>query len=196
MGKYEKWISAALILCGLFLILWGGPSGTVNEFPDPETETVATTPAETEPITETEAPTCGGFREVNGLIHYYDKDDNRVTGWLDLDGQQYYLTQEGITTGISSVDGILYIFDREGKLASNCWTSVENGIAYGDHNGNPGAGVPGESAGYCPESGASHGREGQTCAVGYRHFARRRSIHYRTTAGRNACRLGQKGLLD
>ena len=74
---------------------------------------------------------------MNGQIHYFDKDDNRVTGWLDLDGQRYYLTQDGTATGICTVDDILYIFDRDGKLASGCWVSMENGVAYGDGDGYP-----------------------------------------------------------
>ena len=137
MGKCEKWIAAVLILCGLILILWGGPSVPGNTAQDPEAETIATVPPETEPIPETEAPSPEGFREVNGQIHYYDKDDNRVTGWLDLDGQRYYLTQDGTAIGICTVDDILYIFDRDGKLASGCWVSMENGVAYGDGDGYP-----------------------------------------------------------
>ena len=97
-----------------------------------------------------------GFRQVDGITYYITEDGNSatgwievggqhyylrqggslVTGWLSLEGQRYYLTETGAVTGICSVDGSLYVFDKDGKLTSG-WTDTTEGRAYGDLNGHP-----------------------------------------------------------
>lgn len=97
-----------------------------------------------------------GFRDIDGVTYYFSQDGSRVsgwvdvegrryylrqsgslvTGWLSLEGQRYYLTQEGVTTGICTIDGSVYVFDRDGRLTSG-WAPLDAGTAYGDINGHP-----------------------------------------------------------
>jgi glucan-binding YG repeat protein len=67
-------------------------------------------------------PSNGWFQDpAGGNWYYMDQEGYMVTGWIENNGQRYYLAAEGtpagaMVTGDYTIDGILYHFDANGAL--------------------------------------------------------------------------------
>ena len=78
-----------------------------------------------------------GWLELEGNHYYFRGNGSLVTGWLSLDGNRYYLGPDGAAyQGVREVDGKLYLFSQQGLLTTG-WTSVDGATYYGDENGHP-----------------------------------------------------------
>lgn len=91
----------------------------------PSTEAPAAVPFAadvTQAIAETETPKVDMFSDDGqGNVFYYDGSGNIYSGWLDKDGQRYYLNPyEGgrRATGPVYIDNVLWLFRNDGTLAA------------------------------------------------------------------------------
>lgn len=61
---------------------------------------------------------------------YYLADGEAVTGWLELDSQQYYFSSDGVmVTGLMEIDGETYYFLEDGSMATG-WQEIDGKISY------------------------------------------------------------------
>ena len=61
-----------------------------------------------------------GFVRENRKVYYYDRNHRRVSGWLELNGNKYYLSPE-LKTGWFTVGGATYYADGDGAIVRNAW---------------------------------------------------------------------------
>lgn len=76
-----------------------------------------------------------GWNWINGKWYYFDNTSSiMLTGWLDLDGTRYYLSQSGaMVTGVVTIENKQHFFDNSGAwqgLAQKDGWSKENGKWY------------------------------------------------------------------
>ena len=81
-------------------------------------------------------PVTGWF--LNDDIWYYFNPDTarKVTGWLTLSGQTYYLDRQGrMQTGFVSVGSAVHHFDDQGRQTKKGWALIDGDWYYfGDYN--------------------------------------------------------------
>lgn len=81
------------------------------------------------------------FVESKGRQYYLGADQNKVTGWQDINSYRYYFDEKGIMqTGWYEEDGAKYFLDSDGKMHVGWYE--ENGVKY--YFGNDGKMVTGE----------------------------------------------------
>ena len=58
-----------------------------------------------------------GWKKVNGVWFYFLKDGKAPFGWITVKGARYYIdSYAGMVTGYKLIDGVLYQFNKKGKL--------------------------------------------------------------------------------
>lgn len=103
-------------------LLLGGCVTNPGKEPDGTTPTTLPVTEPTKP-TEPSAPTqptqpepVAGWVTENGKTWYQLSNGSRPTGWLDLDGNRYYLDENGIRTGWLTLDGQTYYLKPDGSV--------------------------------------------------------------------------------
>jgi len=61
-----------------------------------------------------------GFVRMNRMVYYYSASAGRMTGWLDLGGNRYYLAPD-LKTGWFTVGSATYYADGDGAIVKNTW---------------------------------------------------------------------------
>ncbi len=81
------------------------------------------------------------FVESKGKIYFLGADQNKVTGWQDINSYKYYFDKDGVMkTGWHEEDGAKYYLDSDGKMHVGWYE--EDGVKY--YFGNDGKMVTGE----------------------------------------------------
>ena len=106
----------------ILALLLGGCVTNPGKEPDGTTPTTLPVTEPTKP-TEPSAPTqptqpepVAGWVTENGKTWYQLSNGSRPTGWLDLDGNRYYLDENGIRTGWLALDGETYYLKPDGSV--------------------------------------------------------------------------------
>lgn len=77
------------------------------------------------------------WQQIEGNWYYFDAESgNLVTGWLELEGQRYYLASDGIRqTGWLELEDGTYYLDPADAAMETGWQEIEDGTYYLDGDG-------------------------------------------------------------
>lgn len=75
--------------------------------------------------------------QQDGKHWYYYKKGVKQKGWLDLEGNKYFLSKKNYWrfTGLHKIGGFTYYFDSEGVMAANKWVAAKKKRYYIDPEG-------------------------------------------------------------
>lgn len=84
--------------------------------------------------------TGNGWRKNDGLWYYFNNDNAITNQWKKLNNEWYYFSKDGEMANINGshntlpvdyvIDGKNYVFDSNGKIASNGWIRANHSWAY------------------------------------------------------------------
>lgn len=75
------------------------------------------------------------WHTVDDKTYYFDPETGVLhSGWLELDGNQYYIGKDGLQTGLLELEDALYCFDPSGVMQTG-WYTLDGVDYYLDENG-------------------------------------------------------------
>ncbi|MDY5483935.1 MAG: N-acetylmuramoyl-L-alanine amidase family protein [Clostridium sp.] len=81
-------------------------------------------------IDETGSPAADGWRYLQGIWYYFDRDGCAATGWRQLNGTWYYMDAQGrMQTGWLKLEDKTYYLDSTGAMAVG-WYQMSPGVWY------------------------------------------------------------------
>ncbi|MBP3925889.1 MAG: N-acetylmuramoyl-L-alanine amidase family protein [Clostridium sp.] len=81
-------------------------------------------------IDETGSPAADGWRYLQGVWYYFDRDGCAATGWRELNGKWYYMDAQGrMQTGWLKLEDKTYYLDSTGAMAVG-WYQMSPGVWY------------------------------------------------------------------
>lgn len=67
-----------------------------------------------------------GWQTINEKRYYFDLTSGVMhTGWIQTDSGKVYLTENGMATGLTAVDGVTYYFDPETGAMLTSWQTID-----------------------------------------------------------------------
>ena len=68
-----------------------------------------------------------GWLEEGGKRHYFDEYGLMVNdGWLDIDGQRWFILDTSAVSGLQTIDGRDYFFGEDGCLVRDGWITIDD----------------------------------------------------------------------
>lgn len=84
---------------------------------------------------------CTGYYVISNKLYYFDQNGvcqgvcGPKDGWFKADGSWYFMKGGEVSTGIVTVNGIEYIFGRDGKMYADTVTGSYSGLYYVNADG-------------------------------------------------------------
>lgn len=73
----------------------------------------------------------GASAKYNIMDHLSDRNNQ----WINNDNNWYYVIDNELVKGIKTINGKIYYFDDNGKMASNQWSNINNNWIYSISDG-------------------------------------------------------------